>query len=98
MHPQHREQGTRARSADGELFTRLRAQGIFKAYAGILVPNPASQAFHESLGFTLVGIYRGIGYKLGAWRDVGWWQLALQPELDSPPEPTPPPPNHATSS
>jgi L-amino acid N-acyltransferase YncA len=95
MHPQHRGRGL-GRALYGELFRCLRGQGIFKAYAGILVPNPASQAFHESLGFTLVGIYRKIGYKLGAWRDVGWWQLALQPEIDSPPEPTPPPALHAT--
>jgi L-amino acid N-acyltransferase YncA len=73
-----------------ELFDRLRAQGLFKAYAGIALPNPASQAFHESLGFTLVGIYRKIGYKLGAWWDVGWWQLALQPEAEHPAEPKPP--------
>ena len=73
-----------------ELFERLRAQGIIKAYAGIALPNPASQAFHESMGFTLVGIYRKIGYKLGAWRDVGWWQLAVQPEVDPPAEPRPP--------
>jgi L-amino acid N-acyltransferase YncA len=97
MHPQHRGRGL-GRALYGELFRRLRGQGIFTAVAGILVPNPASQAFHESLGFTLVGIYRKIGYKLGAWRDVGWWQLALQPEIDSPPEPTPPPPIHAPSS
>jgi L-amino acid N-acyltransferase YncA len=95
LHPAHRRQGL-ARPLYEELFRRLRAQGIFKAYAGILVPNPPSQAFHESMGFTLVGIYRKIGYKLGAWRDVGWWQLALQPEIESPPEPTPPPALHAT--
>lgn len=91
----HRGAGV-GRTLYAELFRRLRAQGIFKAYAGILVPNPASQAFHESLGFTLVGIYRKIGYKLGAWRDVGWWQLALQPEIDSPAEPRPPVPDLAT--
>ena len=73
-----------------ELFERLRAQGFFKAYAGILVPNPESQAFHEALGFTLVGIYREVGYKLGAWRHVGWWELALRPAFDSPPEPLTP--------
>jgi phosphinothricin acetyltransferase len=78
------------RALYGELFGRLRSQGFFKAYAGILVPNPASQAFHESLGFSLVGIYRGVGYKLGAWRDVGWWQLALQPEIVSPRDPAAP--------
>ena len=34
-----------------------------------------------------VGIYRGVGYKLGSWHDVGWWQLSLQPESDEPPAP-----------
>jgi len=72
-----------------ELFRRLRRQGLIKAYAGILVPNPASQGFHEAMGFTLVGIYRKVGYKLGAWRDVGWWELTLLPQAD---DPTPPPP------
>jgi L-amino acid N-acyltransferase YncA len=89
LHEQFRGQG-RGRALYSELFDRLRRQGLFKAYAGILVPNPASQAFHESMGFTLVGIYRNVGYKLGAWRDVGWWQLALRPEIDSPPDPTTP--------
>jgi phosphinothricin acetyltransferase len=42
------------------------------------------------MGFALVGIYKKVGYKLGAWRDVGWWELALQPETDSPAEPRPP--------
>jgi phosphinothricin acetyltransferase len=73
-----------------ELFRRLRQQGLVKAYAGILVPNPASQAFHEAMGFTLVGIYRKVGYKLGAWRDVGWWEISLLPQAGSPAEPSPP--------
>ena len=78
------------RALYAELFGLLRAQGLFQAYAGIALPNPASQAFHEAMGFTLVGIYRGIGYKLGAWWDTGWWQLALQPAVPSPAEPTAP--------
>lgn len=89
VHEQFRGRGV-GRALYTELFERLRDQGLFKAYAGILVPNPASQAFHEAMGFTLVGIYRKIGYKLGAWRDVGWWELALQTEIESPPEPTGP--------
>jgi phosphinothricin acetyltransferase len=95
LHPSHRGKGL-ARPLYEELFARLRAQGLVKAYAGILIPNPASQGFHESMGFTLVGVYTKVGYKLGAWRDVGWWQLALQPEIDSPPEPTLPSALHAT--
>ena len=69
------------------LFRLLVAQGYFKAYAGITLPNPGSVGLHEAMGFTPIGVYRGVGYKLGAWRDVGWWQLALQPETTEPAEP-----------
>jgi L-amino acid N-acyltransferase YncA len=70
------------------LFAILVAQGFVNAYAGIALPNPASVAFHERLGFESVGIYRNVGYKLDAWRDVGWWQrpLAMAPGVPSPPE------------
>jgi L-amino acid N-acyltransferase YncA len=78
------------RALYAELFGRLRGQNFYKAYAGVLIPHPASQAFHESMGFTLVGVYEKIGFKLGAWRDVGWWVLSLQPESDAPREPGPP--------
>ena len=69
------------------LFRILALQGYYKAYAGITLPNPASVGLHEAVGFEPVGIYRGVGYKLGRWQDVGWWQLSLQPESD---EPSPP--------
>lgn len=69
------------------LFRILVRQGYFKAYAGVTLPNPASVGLHEAMGFTPVGVYRGVGYKLGAWRDVGWWQLALQAERTEPSEP-----------
>jgi phosphinothricin acetyltransferase len=69
------------------LFGILVRQGYFKAYAGITLPNPASVGLHEAMGFTPVGIYRGVGYKLGTWCDVGWWQLALQAERVEPSEP-----------
>lgn len=65
----------------------LSAQGYFNAYAGITLPNPASVRLHESVGFTPIGVYRRVGYKLGAWHDVGWWQLTLKPHEESPPEP-----------
>jgi L-amino acid N-acyltransferase YncA len=66
------------------LFAILSAQGFVNAYAGIALPNPASVALHERVGFTPVGVYRQAGYKLGAWRDVGWWQRRLRP-ADGPP-------------
>lgn len=70
------------------LFACLRHQGFVNAYAGIALPNTASVAFHESLGFEPVGVYRRIGYKLGEWRDVGWWSLRLG-ETEKPGEPRP---------
>ncbi|MFL9456704.1 MULTISPECIES: arsinothricin resistance N-acetyltransferase ArsN1 family B [Nostocales] len=62
------------------LFKVLQVQGFYNVFAGIVLPNPASIALHEAFGFTLVGVYRAVGYKLGQWYDVGWWQLSLQHE------------------
>jgi phosphinothricin acetyltransferase len=77
-----------------ELFERLRAQRFRVACAGITLPNEASVALHEGLGFVPVGVYRRIGWKAGAWRDVGWWQLDLDPDGDDPPEEPRPPGYH----
>src|SRR5205823_14506191 len=52
------------------LFQLLRLQGYFKAYAGITLPNRASTGLHEAVGFKLVAVYRGVGYKHGVWHDV----------------------------
>jgi L-amino acid N-acyltransferase YncA len=68
-----------ARSLYVALLQRLADQGFRMACAGIALPNPASVALHESLGFKPVGVYRDIGFKLGRWWDVSWWQLALGP-------------------
>jgi phosphinothricin acetyltransferase len=67
----------------------LRRQGFFNAYAGIALPNDPSVRLHESVGFRPVGVYVAVGYKLGAWRDVGWWALALAPPVSEPAEPVP---------
>ena len=69
------------------LFPLLVAQGYFSAYAGITLPNPASVGLHEAVGFRPVGVYHNVGYKMGAWYDVGWWELTLQPYRPEPPEP-----------
>lgn len=65
----------------------LRYQGFVSVYAGITLPNPASVAFHQSQGFVPVGVYQQVGFKLGQWHDVGWWQLALEAQ---PADPRPP--------
>lgn len=85
------QQGARRRGIGtalyGALFPLLRLQGFFNAYAGITLPNAASVGLHEAMGFRPVGVYRDVGYKMGAWRDVGWWHLALRKPT---PEPVPP--------
>ena len=85
---QHRRKGL-GRALYDSLFAILRQQGYFKALAGITLPNALSVGLHEALGFRPVGVFPGVGYKLGRWLDVGWWQLDLQPEATNPPEPRP---------
>jgi L-amino acid N-acyltransferase YncA len=79
------------RALYGELLPALRTQGFYVACAGVTLPNEASVALHESLGFTPVGTFRRIGHKLGNWWDVGWWQLSLHEPVgdQAPAEPSP---------
>ena len=77
-----------ARALYTELLDVLAELGYYKAFAGIGLPNDASVALHESVGFTLIGVFRGIGYKHGKWHDVAWYQCPLRPE-DTPFEPVP---------
>lgn len=72
------------RALYAELFDRLRAQGFRIAVAGVTLPNPASIRLHESMGFEPIGALRDIGWKEGAWRDVGYWQLYLRPDAEDP--------------
>ncbi|MGD9636529.1 MAG: arsinothricin resistance N-acetyltransferase ArsN1 family B [Pirellulales bacterium] len=71
------------------LLELLRLQGYTKAFAGITLPNPGSVGVHESVGFVLVAVYKSVGHKLGAWRDVGWWAMDLRNTEDEPAEPLP---------
>lgn len=73
----------------GVLLELLSAQGYCHAMAGVTLPNPASVALHESSGFGLVGIYRAVGWKLGAWHDVARWQRSLIEMDGPPPDPVP---------
>jgi phosphinothricin acetyltransferase len=72
----HARQGI-GRALYGKLLPQLAARGYHAAFAGIALPNDASIALHQAMGFTPVGIYREVGWKLGGWRDVGWWQRLL---------------------
>lgn len=74
---QHHRRGV-GRALYLSLFALLRLQGFYVAHAGVTLPNPASVGLHEALGFLPIGVYPAVGWKHGAWHDVGWWQLPLQ--------------------
>lgn len=70
------------------LFPILSDQGYQRLYAGVMVPNPASEALHRAVGFEEIGTYRSVGFKLGKWHDVRWYGLALRNDV-VPSEPIP---------
>jgi len=86
VHPDYWRLGI-GRGLYTSLFAITTAQRFVNAYAGIALPNAASVALHESVGFKPVGVYQHVGYKLGAWHDVGWWQMGLKARPASPEEP-----------
>lgn len=69
------------------LIPALANLGYATALAGITLPNPASVALHQAVGFQPSGVFRGVGFKRGAWLDVAWWQLPLRPWDWEPEEP-----------
>ena len=71
------------------LFELLRSLGYFRATAGITLPNAPSVGLHRSFGFTQVGVYRSVGFKLGAWHDVAWFEAEIQPTVRDPAPPRP---------
>jgi L-amino acid N-acyltransferase YncA len=69
------------------LFAILAAQGFCNAYAGVVIPNAASIGLHKAVGFTEVGVYHHVGFKLGKWHDVMWLERPLRPRELEPKEP-----------
>lgn len=65
------------RALYARLLEILGRQGFHAAFAGITLPNANSTGLHEAMGFAHVGTYAEVGFKLGSWRDVGWWQYRI---------------------
>ncbi len=61
-----------------ELFAVLEGEDVHRACAGITLPNPASVALHERLGFTRVGVFSEQGRKLGRYWDVAWYERRMR--------------------
>lgn len=86
--PDQRGSG-RGRALYEALLPALRERGLRRAIALVAQPNPASDRLHASFGFTPVGTFTKVGWKLGAWHDVAWSELDMAPEDDDIGEPPP---------
>lgn len=86
IHDDHQKKGI-ARALYQALFSILEKQGFRNVYAVINLPNPKSVALHENCGFEYFATYEKVGYKLGRWKNVGWWCLIINDFGD---EPAPP--------
>ena len=84
--PAYQSQGI-GRLLYGALIDEVTGLGYRALFAGIALPNPASVRLHEAMGFEPIGVFPAVGYKLGAWRDVGWWRRELAELPSPPPEP-----------
>ncbi len=86
------DKGCRGQGVGQALYQKLieisHDMGFVSMIGGISLPNPASVALHEKMGFVQVAHLKNLGYKLGQWWDVGYWQL----ELIQPPPANPAPP------
>jgi phosphinothricin acetyltransferase len=76
VHEAHHRRGL-AEALYTRLFEELRDYHV--AVAAIGLPNPASIAFHERLGFRPVGVFHEVGFKFGQWWGVGWWERRIHP-------------------
>ena len=59
------------------LISDIKEKGMHAVFGGIALPNEASIALHEKLGFSKVAHFKEVGFKFGQWIDVGYWELLL---------------------
>lgn len=78
LHPDARGTGLADRLGTA-LHDDLQARGFHTAVAVITLPNPASVAYHERLGYRPAGVLPEVGRKFDAWHAVGLWTRRLSP-------------------
>ncbi|HUQ20185.1 MAG TPA: GNAT family N-acetyltransferase [Gemmatimonadaceae bacterium] len=86
VHRDHHRKGI-GRGLYESLFSILALQGYRTAVAGLTLPNEASEEFHKSLGFSVIGVFHKIGYKNNAWHDTLWLERPLAPYDTDIPQP-----------
>jgi phosphinothricin acetyltransferase len=73
--------GKEGQGIGGELMAHLleavKKTEIHALVSGITLPNERSVALHEKFGFREIARFNEIGFKLGAWLDVGYWELIM---------------------
>jgi phosphinothricin acetyltransferase len=73
VHPDYQARGVGARLY-ATLFAALSSEDVHRAYAAIVLPNPASIALHARFGFAPAGMFREAGRKFGRYWDVQWFE------------------------
>lgn len=61
------------------LIAALRAAGVHAVIGGVALPNDASLALHQKLGFEKVAHFKEVGFKFNRWIDVTYWERVLNP-------------------
>ena len=59
------------------LILDVRSRSLHTVIGGVALPNPASVALHEKMGFKKVAHFKEVGWKFDRWIDVGYWELVL---------------------
>lgn len=59
------------------LLAELKMRGFTEAIAGIGGDNPASEGFHQKLGFEFVGRFERVGFKFDQWLSATFYQCSL---------------------
>ena len=59
-----------------KLLESVKTRGFREVIGVIALPNPQSVALHRKMGFEVVGVLKGVGYKFGRYIDVAIWQMS----------------------
>ena len=60
-----------------ELEKRMEKMGIVQVLSAITGKNKKSLRFHEKNGFTKIGHFPNVGYKMGEWHDIIWMNKTI---------------------
>jgi phosphinothricin acetyltransferase len=60
------------------LFAAIADDDVHTIVAGATLPNDASVALHERMGFTRVGVFLKVGRKFDQFWDVAWFQRPMR--------------------